>query len=170
MFCCRVRYSLWESTVFLVGEYGIPCGRVRYSLSGSTVFLVGEYGIPCGRVRYCAPGALTRNNRRICRTFVKTALGAGQVGAKTRGEFVGEYGIFCGRVRYRFVGEYGIRGNRAGKPILWESTVFFGEGRLPLKAISMGKSSVSTALSGARIGHPHQMMMDGQFVGEYGIP
>src|SRR5215218_7156347 len=107
MFCCRVRYFLWESTVFLVREYGIPCGRVRYSLSGSTVFLVGEYGIPCGRVRYCPPGALTRNNRRICRTFVKTALGAGQVGAKTRGEFVGEYGIFCGRVRY----------------FLWESTV-----------------------------------------------
>jgi hypothetical protein len=68
---------------------------------------------------------------------------------------VGEYGIFCGRVRYRFVGRYGIRGNLAGRPFLWESTVFFGEGRPPLKAISMGKSSVSTALSGARIGHPH---------------
>jgi hypothetical protein len=45
MFCCTVRYSLSESTVFLVGEYGIPCRRVRYSLSESTVFLVGEYGI-----------------------------------------------------------------------------------------------------------------------------
>src|SRR5215218_8731458 len=107
MFCCRVRYSLWESTVFLVGGYGIPCGRVRYSLWESTVFLVGGSGIPCGRVRYWPLGALTRNHRRICRTFVKTALGAGQIGAKRRGEFVGEYGIFCERVRY----------------FLWESTV-----------------------------------------------
>src|SRR5215217_4357257 len=89
MFCCRVRYSLWESTVFLVGEYGIPCGRVRYSLLEGTVFLVGEYGIPCGRVRYSLSGSTV---------FL-----------------VGGYGIPCGRVRYSlwestvfFVEEYGI--------------------------------------------------------------
>jgi hypothetical protein len=30
-----------------VAGYVIFCGRVRYSLLVSTVFLAGEYGIPC---------------------------------------------------------------------------------------------------------------------------
>ena len=71
MFCCTVRYSLSESTVFLVGEYGIAlrmllrgiiaafagllsnllsepgrsAPRGGANLSESTVFFVGEYGI-----------------------------------------------------------------------------------------------------------------------------
>jgi hypothetical protein len=98
------------------------CCTVRYSLSGSTVFLVGEYGIPCRGVRYSLSGVRVGNNRRFCRTFVDNGLGAGylvsEVGANLRAGtvfFVAEYGIdlldgtvlgddrwgrFCRRVRY----------------------------------------------------------------------
>jgi hypothetical protein len=51
MFCCRVRYYSWQSTVKLVGEYGKACRRVRYSLWRSTVRLAGEYGIVARRAK-----------------------------------------------------------------------------------------------------------------------
>jgi hypothetical protein len=51
MFCCRVRYYSLQSTVKLVGEYGIPCRRVRYSLWRSTLKLAGEYGIVARRAK-----------------------------------------------------------------------------------------------------------------------
>jgi hypothetical protein len=163
MFCCTVRYSLSESTVFLVGEYGIPCRRVRYSLSESTVFLVGGYGIA---LRVPLRGIITA----FAGLLLKLLSEAGQVGPKKGANlsagtvfFVWEYGIFCLGVRYFlsgstvfFVWEYGIRGHRAGRPFLSEGTVFFGDARLPLKAISLGKSSICTAVSGASIDQPHQ--------------
>ena len=149
MFCCRVRYSLSGSTVFLVGGYGIPCGRVRYSLWESTVFLVGEYGI-----------ALQVHLRGIIAAFaglLSKLLSEPGRSAPRRGANLWESTVF-------FVGEYGIdlsagtvlgetgRGSRSCRRVRYSSE----KGRLPLRAMSMGKSSVSTALSGARIGHPYQ--------------
>src|SRR5215212_10058479 len=92
MFCCRVRYSLWESTVFLVGEYGIPCRGVRHSLWESTVFLVGEYGI-----------ALQVHLRGIIAAFaglLSKLLSEPGRSAPRRGANLWESTVF-------FVGEYG---------------------------------------------------------------
>jgi hypothetical protein len=146
MFCCTVRYSLSESTVFLVGEYGIFCRRVRYSLSESTVFLVGEYGIA---LRVLLRGIIAAFAGLLSKLLSEPGRSAPRGGANLSEStvfFVGEYGIPCRRVRYRFAGRYGIRGHRAGKPFWSEGTVFFGDARLPPKAISLGKPSISTAV------------------------
>ena len=109
MFCCRVRYCLWESTVLLVGEYGIalqvPLRGIIAAFAGflskllsepgrsaprrganlweSTVFFVGEYGIFCGRVRYF----LWESTVLICRPVRYQGKPGGEA------VLVGEYGI-----------------------------------------------------------------------------
>jgi hypothetical protein len=134
MFCCRVRYSLSESTVFLVGGYGIPCRRVRYSLSEGTVFLVGEYGIT---LQVHLRGIIAAFAGLLSKLLSEPGRSAPRRGAnlwESTVFFVGEYGIdlsagtvlgetwrggrSCGRVRYRFVGEYGIRGKPGGEAVL----------------------------------------------------
>jgi hypothetical protein len=116
MFCCRVRYSLSEGTVFLVGEYGIPCRRVRYSLSEGTVFLVGEYGIT---LQVHLRGIIAAFAGLLSKLLSEPGRSAPRRGAnlwESTVFFVGEYGIdlsagtvlgetwrggrSCGRVRY----------------------------------------------------------------------
>ena len=173
-----------QSTVFLVGEYGIPCRGVRYSLSGSTVFLVGEYGIPCRRVRYSLSGstvflvgeygiALQAPLRGIIAAFaglLSKLLSEPGRSAPRQGANLSESTVF-------FVGEYGIdlsagtvlgetgRGSRScrrvryssekvaclSKRYLWENPRFLRH--------SQAQGSVILI----------RMMMDGRFVGGYGI-
>jgi hypothetical protein len=128
MFCCTVRYSLSESTVFLVGEYGIPCRRVRYSLSESTVFLVGEYGIALRMLLREIIAAFAGLLSNLLSEPGRSAPRGGANLSESTVFFVGEYGIFCRRVRYFlsestvfFVGEYGID--------LLAGTVLKGTGR-----------------------------------------